>query len=160
MKFSLRSVLFGFLALIASVAVGYSVNITGTNSQSEFSVLRAGYIRLSVTDNITAFSGGGQTSATLLDSAYNRVTVVNAGGDSVKLPACQTGASNAIGLSNTIGLEVLVTNADSADSMNVYPQTGQSINALSANAAYAMAANKTAVFLCGTAGIWYSVLGS
>lgn len=162
-KLLTRNILIAALgALVASGITAFAVNITGTFSAAENQVARVGYLRVSTTDSITAFSGGGQASATLLDSGYNRVTVVAAGNDSVKLPRCISGSS-ATGLGNTVGLEVIVTNADSADSMNVYPGTGDSINALSPNGAYAMAANKTTLFICGTAtssvGTWYSILG-
>lgn len=161
-----RIILSAFLLALGVFGIAHAVNVSGTNSANENSVFKVGYIRNSVTDAITAFAGGGQTSATLLDSGYNRVTVVATAGDSVKLPSCHTGASNtgvvAAGVisGNTTGLMLWVTNSDSADSMNVFPQTGESINALSANSAYAVAANKTVGFLCSPAGtIWYSVLG-
>ena len=83
--------------------------------------------------------------------------------DSVKLPLCQTGPTAGVGggqPANTIGLMMYVINADSADSLNVFPSTGGSINALSANSAYAVAANKTVGFVCSPGGtIWYSLLG-
>lgn len=148
-----------FAAVLASASLVYAVNISGTFSETEYSIVKVGYIRNSQTDTITAFAGGGQASAVLLDSSYNRVTTVATAADSVKLPTCQAGASNTGGLSNTIGMMVWVTNAAAANSMNVFPQSGQAINALANDAAYAMAANKTAGFICGTAGKWYSVLG-
>lgn len=162
----LKRISLGLVALLASAAAGYAVNITGTNSSMENQVVRMGYQRVSTTDAITAFAGGGQANAVLLDSSYNRVSTVATAADSVKLPSCHTGASNTAQLApgvisgNTIGLIVWVTNAAAANSMNVYPQTGESVNALSANAAYAMAANKTSAFICGTAGIWLSNLGA
>jgi hypothetical protein len=101
-----------------------------------------------------------------LDSAYNRISTVASANDSVKLPPCRVGATNtgpsgAFGIipGDTQGVTVWMTNAAAANSMNVFPATGDAINALSANSAYAMAANKTAAFICGTSGIWYSVLG-
>lgn len=162
----MKRLLPSIILALGLVGAAYAVNITGTNSLNENSVLKIGYERLSVTDNITAFSGGGQTSAVLLDSGYNRVATVAAGNDSVKLPSCHSGLSNTGPLpagaisGNTTGLSVYVTNAAAANSMNVFPQTGESINALSANSAYAMAANKTSQFLCSPAGgVWYSILG-
>lgn len=156
------------LAALVLVAAGsaYAVQITGTNSEMRRSIVRVGMVRLSVTDTITAFAGGGQTSAVQLDSAYNRVTTVASANDSVKLPSCVNGATNtgtgtaALPSGNTVGVTIWVTNAAASNSMNLYPATGDAINALSANSAYAMAANKTSAFVCGTAGIWYSLLGS
>lgn len=154
------------LFVLALFGAAHAINVTGTNSSGEFSVVKVGYIRNSVTDAITAFAGGGQTSAILLDSGYNRVATVASANDSVKLPSCHTGASNTgqmpagVVSGNTTGLMVWVTNSAAANSMNVFPQTGESINALTANSAYAVAANKTVAFLCSPAGtIWYSVLG-
>lgn len=153
------------LAVMAG-GIAQAVQVTGTNSEMRRSVVRVGFVRLSVTDTLTAFAGGGQTSALQLDSAYNRVSTVASANDSVKLPPCRAGAINAgpsgaFGIipGETTGVVVWVSNAAAANSMNVFPATGDAINALSANAAYAMAANKTAAFICGTAGIWYSVLG-
>lgn len=162
----MKRLILAAVALAGLLGIAHAVNISGTNSQNENSVLKMGYERVSVTDSIVAFSGGGQTSAVLMDSAYNRVITVAAGNDSVKLPSCHTGASNTGPLAasaisgNTIGLVVWVTNAAAANSMNVYPQTGEAINALGNNNPYAMAANKTSQFICGTAGIWYSNLGA
>lgn len=162
----MKRLLLSLLALVGILGLAHAVNISGTDSKNENSVVKVGYIRYSTTDSITAFAGGGQTSATLLDSAYNRVTVVGTAGDSVKLPSCHTGPSNTgpmpagVISGNTTGLILWLTNSDSADSMNVYPQSGESINAIAANGAYAVAANKTVGFLCAPGGtIWYSILG-
>lgn len=162
----MKRFLLSLIALAGILGVAHAVNISGTNSTMEFSVAKVGYERVSVTDAITAFAGGGQTSAVLLDSGYNRVTVVASAGDSVKLPSCHTGPSNTgpmpVGVvsGNTTGLMLYVTNAHASNSMNVFPQTGESINAIAANGAYAVNFNKTVQFLCSPGGtIWYSILG-
>lgn len=100
----------------------------------------------SVTDTITAHAGGGQGSAVLLTTDINRVTTVASAADSVALPT------------STPGSEVTVINAAASNSMNVFPQSGDQINALSANAAFAVAAGKVATFYCTTAGFWHSQL--
>jgi murein L,D-transpeptidase YcbB/YkuD len=102
--------------------------------------------RMQPTNGITAHAGGGQASATQLTTQVNRVTTVATAADSVKLPAARAGDM------------IVVINADSADSLNVYPQSGEAINALGADAAFALAANKTAIFFCALAGQWNSVL--
>jgi hypothetical protein len=81
-----------------------------------------------------------------LTSRINRITTVAAGNDSVKLPA------------SVAGMEIVVINAAAANSAAVYPASGDAINALSANAAFTLAANKTAIFFCAVAGTWNSVL--
>lgn len=99
------------------------------------------------TNGITAFATGGQASATLLTTSVCRVTVVATAGDSVKLPVAVAGAD--LTLFNT-----------SANSLNVFPSTGGIINALSANAAYALAAGKGAVFVCAVNGTWNTLLSA
>jgi hypothetical protein len=100
----------------------------------------------STTNAITAFAGGGQASAVLLTTVINRVTTVGTAADSVKLPAA------------VAGLSITVINAAAANAMNVFPATGDAINALAANTALSIVANKTAVFSCAVAGQWHSVL--
>lgn len=99
----------------------------------------------SAANGITARAGGGQANATALTKAINRVTTVGTAGDSVKLPAAKAGASIAV-INST------------ATSMNVFPQTGEDINDLGDNAAYAVAANKAVMFLCAVDGTWDTIL--
>jgi predicted alternative tryptophan synthase beta-subunit len=56
------------------------------------------------------------------------------------------------------GEDLVVINAAAANSMNVFPAVGEKINAAAANAAFAMAANKTAVFYVTGAGQWHALL--
>ena len=103
---------------------------------------------VSTTNGITAFSTGGQASAVLLTTVINRVTTVAAANDSVKLPAA------------VAGLVITVTNAAAVNSMNLFPNTGDAINALAANAAFAIVAGKTATLSCAVAGQWHAVLSA
>jgi hypothetical protein len=100
----------------------------------------------STQDGLTAHAGGGQGSATQITAMNARVTTVVTAADSVVLPP------------SVAGLIINVTNAAAANSMNVFPASGDAINALSANAAYALAATKTASFICYTAGQWHTIL--
>jgi hypothetical protein len=108
----------------------------------------SGYRYYTTTDSLTAHAGGGQGSATALPSMFNRVTTVATAADSVVLPA------------SVAGMCITVTNAAAANSMNVFPASGDAINALGANAAFAMAAGKTAEFVCITAGQWHAILSA
>lgn len=101
----------------------------------------SGFFYESVRNAITAFAGGGQASATALTALLNRVTVVATAADSVKLPASEA------------GLTVEIKNA-SANSLNLFPATGEVINALAANAAFAVAAGKSAWATCHVVGTW------
>lgn len=97
---------------------------------------------------ITAFAGGGQSSATVLSKDINRVTTVATAGDSVKLPAA------------VAGMEVIVIN-DGASSLDIFPATGESIDALAANAAYALSTSlKNVRFICGSTGLWKTAAGA
>ena len=99
------------------------------------------YMYRSCTNSITAFAGGGQASATLLTGALNRVTTVATAADSVMLPVAKA------------GLKIVVKNT-AANSLNVFPSLGDAINALSANAAFALATVKSAEFYCMVDGTW------
>ena len=96
---------------------------------------------------ITAFAGGGQASATLLGSMINRVTVVATIADSVKMPA------------TVPGLVINISNA-AANSMNVFPNTGDAINGAGANVAFAVAGGKSATLTSAVAGQWHAVLSA
>lgn len=105
----------------------------------------AGLPTVTALNGITAHAGGGQGSATPLPAAINRLTTVATAGDSVVLPAAAP------------GLQVMVVNS-TATSANVFPASGDAINALSANAAFALATTKAATFYCTNAGQWHSIL--
>lgn len=105
------------------------------------------FLYCSTVDNLTALAGGGQAGATAITAQITRFATVATAGDSSILPA------------SAAGLEITVINAGAA-SMNVFPATGDKINALSANSAFAIASGKTATFFCATAGQWHSILSA
>ena len=107
-----------------------------------FSAIASEY---TATNAITARAGGGQTNATALTSRFNRITTSATTGDSVRLPAAKAGAS------------VFVFNKG-ANSVDVFPASGDKVNALSADAAYAVAATKGAMFACMVDGTWDTIL--
>ena len=71
-----------------------------------------------VKTGITAFGGGGQPGAILLTEPYNIVTVVVAGGDSVRLPA-----------TFAVGTLVTIKNDDAAEACDVFPSLGDDLGA-------------------------------
>ena len=102
------------------------------------------FIGASALDNLTAFAGGGQGGAILLNAQQCRVTTVATTGDSVKLPP------------SVAGSVVFVYNSG-ANSMNVFPATGETINALAANTALAVAAaGGTTFYAFKLSGGWFS----
>jgi hypothetical protein len=55
---------------------------------------------------------------------------------------------------------VTVINAAASNAMNLFPATGDAINALSANTAFSIVAGKTALLVCAVAGTWHLVLSA
>lgn len=145
----LKRIFFGFLlALVGGVAIAQTVLppfISGTESTWQRSIFHIGFLRLTRNETLTALAGGAQ-AGTALNLGYNRITTVASGNDSVQLPLLSG------------GVMVVVTNAAAANALAVFPQTGQTINALSANASFSVTAGKTAIFFQGLDGAWYAVL--
>jgi hypothetical protein len=95
-------------------------------------------------DNVTAHAGGGQALGVPITTPLVRVTIVATAGDSVTLPKAIR------------GMEIAIANDAAANSMNVFPAVGESINALGANAAFAEVVSATGptIFFCFTNGSW------
>jgi hypothetical protein len=102
----------------------------------------------SYTNALTAHAGGGQGSAVLLPSMLNRVTTVVSNNDSVILVA------------SVPGLQITVSNAAAANSLNVYPNGTDQINTLGTSAAFALAAGKTVAFFSTVVGQWHALLSA
>jgi hypothetical protein len=122
-------------------------------STLDVSGVTAGASLVSGADALTAHAGGGQANALQLAAVVNRVTTAASAGDSVKLVATS-------GVVAGQCIEQTVINAAAANSVNVYPATGDQINALGANAAFSLAAGKTATFFSTVAGQWHSILSA
>jgi hypothetical protein len=122
-------------------------NVTaGVKMTATAFVSTTGINALSFANTLTAHSGGGQGSALALTKQINQITTVAASGDSVLLPTA------------VAGLSIIVINANATNPMDCFPFSGQSINALSANTALSIAANKTVIFFCSINGTWNSIV--
>ena len=98
----------------------------------------------STTNSITA-AGTVQADATALGTnTYQRLTTV----------AASTGVRLPVALA---GMRIVIFNKG-ASTVNVFPATSGIINALSANAAYTLAAAKSAEFVCMVDGTWDTLL--
>jgi len=97
---------------------------------------------------ITAFAGGGQTSATQLNNCVNEVVTVASAADSVKLPRSYPGA------------EVVVINAHAANAIQVFGTSPDTINGVATGTGVSQAATKSAVYRCPVAGKWYRILSA
>ena len=102
----------------------------------------------SASNALTARAGGGQALGTPLTASINRFTTVGTAADSALLPVCIAGA------------EITVINDAAANSMNVFPATGETINALSANTAFAVPAGKTVTLYSAVATKWHAILSA
>lgn len=102
----------------------------------------------SATSGLTALSGGGQAGATALTGQINVVNTCAADHDSVILPASRA------------GLWVAVVNGQAVKILDVYPATGDAINAGAANAVLALATSSKVLFVCAAAGHWYAIVSA
>lgn len=115
---------------------------TGTDSEDQDSIKRIHYLDLSATAGLTALVGGAQAGTSLADYSINQFTTVASAADSAQLPAAKAGRQRT------------VINAAAANAMAVFPQSGEFINALSADASFSVAANKVVQFICAVDGTW------
>ncbi len=129
----------GASTLSGNVSAGGTLGVTGISTFT-------GGMRQSVENGITAHAGGGQGSAYALTKTISRVTTVGTAGDSVKLPAATAGDLR------------IVSNNAAVNSMNIFPASGEAINALGADAAYALVVTKTVLLYCTVAGTWDTLL--
>lgn len=121
---------------------------SGNYDKHKDEAARFHFLDLSAQDGLTATAGGAQAGFDLSNYHGSRFTTVATAADSAQLPAAKPGRMR------------VVKNAAAANSMNVFPQTGEAINAGAANAAFAIAANKMAIFFCFVAGTWDVVLSA
>lgn len=94
-------------------------------------------------DGITAKAGGGQSGAYQLTRQNNRLTVVATAGDSVKLPPALP------------GLECFIIN-HGAQPAQIFGNGTDTINDVAAATGVPQMPNSTVIYLCMTAGIWYT----
>jgi len=101
----------------------------------------------SVGANLVAHSTGGQANATPIVFTLSEFTSVAADNDSAVLPPAMA------------GMLLLIANASQqSKSLNVFPASGESINGGSADAPFALASAKRALFFCIQNGNWYSLV--
>lgn len=107
----------------------------------------SGPIYHTVADGLTAHAGGGQVSALQLSASINTVSTVATAADSVKLPSAVP------------GLKITVTNA-SANSMQVFGVSPDTINGVATGTGVALAAGKTATYFSTVDGAWHALLSA
>lgn len=135
-------------AIIApGMAQDFLVTITsiGVGSEAVTFALAGDYDHSSAlpTAAFTAHAGGGQASAVILTGRINRVGTVASAGDSVKMPAGIWSATMSIKVFN-----------EGANSMDLFPNSGGTINGGAANAAIAVASNTGITIQLVAASTW------
>lgn len=105
----------------------------------------SGQMFQSVQPGLVAHAGGGQALGTPLTAMACFIATVATAGDSLLLPLAVP------------GMEISVVNQSAtATGPNVFPQTGQTVNALAANTAIAVPPQSIMMFYCGVAGSWWT----
>jgi len=133
----------------ALTSTGIDDNATSvaiTIDTSENVVIEAGLILHKKTDSITAGTTQTQAGATALTSDLNRITVSGTDGDGVKLPS-------AVG-----GEDILIINDDSAQTVQIWPNTSDAIDGGSADAvdSNTLAAGASRRYAAFDATNWYT----
>jgi len=120
-----------------------AINIGSAVSGATSTTTLNGLVINSISAAVSA-AGTDQAGATGLVSNINNVTVVATGATGVRLPTA------------VAGMRILIRNSDSLDMLSIYPATGGTINALSANAAFTIIAGATIELVATTATQWYT----
>lgn len=95
---------------------------------------------------LTASTSSDQAGGVPITKDFTVFDTVGTAGDSATLPKALPGRS------------LVVKNNAAANSMDIFPSSGESINALSGDAAYALAVTKSVLFFCVVAGKWHTIL--
>lgn len=103
-----------------------------------------GFPLSSVSNALTAHSGGTQAAALALVSSINRVTTVAAAADSVKLPA------------SVAGLKIVVIN-NGANVMQVFGAGTDTINNVATATGVPQQPNSVVEYYCAVAGLWQAI---
>jgi len=90
-------------------------------------------VTLSGESGVTAHAGGGQANAVVLSKKYTGITVVAAGGDSIKFPT------------GVCGMTMVLINAG-ANACDLFPAVGEQIMALGVNTAQSIAVGEVWYF--------------
>jgi hypothetical protein len=136
---------FNTLEVAGAATVGGGLAVTGATTAGALTL--SGLYAGSSESGITAFAGGGQSSARALTKQVNSVDTVATAADSVRLPAA------------TAGRVVYVINT-TATSMQVFGASTDTINGIATGTGVAQAAGKSATYVCAVAGAWYRVLSA
>lgn len=122
--------------ILAPGTAGRVLKTSGPGADPSWGALIDIRLYPTVSSNISA-TGSNQSTALALSAAYGNFIVVSTvpSGSGIKLPS-----------PGTSGMWIKIINT-AANTLNIYPETGQSINALSANAAITLSAGSSMEFI-------------
>ncbi len=126
------------LSLDGALTVAGALALTGAATLS-------GAITISTATAVAAAGSNSQANSTLLSSTFSVVATVSATTRGVRLPAAAAG-------------RVMIVKNTATTQMNIYPASGDVINALSTNAAYDLVKAKMALFVAQDATTWHTIL--
>ena len=131
-------------AFVGTLSTAAQANITSVGTLTGLTI--SGALIKSVTNSITAGSTQTQAGAAALTTDINRVVTVGTNGDGVKLPTAVAGA------------KVEIINDDAAQTIQIWPATGDAIDGGSANAvdANSLAAGGDRTYFSVDATNWYT----
>lgn len=133
------NVVFGNIQIAGATVINTGGSITATGGITYVTQLFR-----STLAGITAFAGGGQGSAVLLDEDLSEISTVVSPGDSVKLAFAAT------------GLKKIVIN-NGANAMDVFPNTGDDLGS-GVNVAQSLAAGSNVTYVAFDATNWEKVV--
>lgn len=132
------------LSLDGALTVAGAAAITGALALTGRAALSGG-LTVPVAAAVAAAGSNSQANSTLLSSTLSIVATVSATTRGVRLPAAEAGL-------------VMIVKNTATTQMNIYPATGDVINALSTNAAYDLVKAKMALFVAQDATTWHTIL--
>ena len=135
------------MAGVVAVSEGMRLTEGGSPVFNNVTFTDGGSLKHSTITSQTAKAGGGQSGATALSADVCHFSVCATLSDSALLPSA------------LVGMRRTVYNQGAAN-MNVFPAVGETINALAANTAIAVAAGKAMLFECAVAGKWFTLSGA
>jgi hypothetical protein len=130
-------------ALLIDETNGILYQNTGTRASPTWSLM----VTNSVTDNIASGATQTQTGATQLTTNINDVVTNGVAGNGVRLQP------------SAAGMEITVSNS-SANALQVYGTSPDTINGVATATGVSVPAGKTAIFVCFTAGAWRMLLSA
>lgn len=120
-----------------------SLDVDVAMTAQQITDFKNNFFNIHTLSGITAFAGGGQVSATLVNARINEVSTVASPGDSVKLPSASP------------DIEIKIIN-DGANSLDIFPNIGNDLGA-GINVAISLESGSNIIYVSYDSTNWKSV---